>query len=330
MRRRQFITLLGCAAAWPLAARAQQLRRIGVLMNGAESEEVLRGNREAFVQTLRTHGWVDGQNLRIDVRWNDGIAERARARAAELVGLVPEVLFSASTTNLMALMRETRSIPIVFVQVSDPVVQGFVPGLTRPGGHITGFAAYEFSVGSKWVDLLKQMSPGLARIGVMFNPNTSPQTRHFLRAVEGAASALGVMAVAVEVREEAQIEPAIAGFAREPNGGLLLPTDSFTRLREQHIAELALHHRLPSISASADFASAGGLMFYGVGTVEHFRGMFRQAAGYVDRILRGAKPGDLPVQLPTKYHLAINLKVAKALGLDVPMSLLLMADEQIE
>ena len=259
-------------------------------MNGAESEEVLRGNREAFVQTLRTHGWIDGQNLRIDVRWNDGIAERARARAAELVGLAPEVLFSASTTNLMALMRETRSIPIVFVQVSDPVVQGFVPGLRRPGGHITGFAAYEFSVGSKWVDLLKQMSPGLARIGVMFNPNTSPQTRHFLRAVEGAASALGVKAVAVEVREEAQIEPAIAGFAREPNGGLLLPTDSFTRLRDQHIARAC---RTPP--PAVDFRVCRLRQCRRIDVLrrrhlEHFRGMFRQAAGYVDRILGAQSP----------------------------------------
>jgi putative ABC transport system substrate-binding protein len=218
----------------------------------------------------------------------------------------------------------------VFVQVSDPVAQGFVKGLTHPEGNATGFAAYEFSIGGKWVDLLRQMFPTLERIGVMANPDTSPQTRHFMRAVEGAAANFGVKVSALAVREEAQIETTIVEFARTPNGGLLLPTDSFTRLREDRIAALALRHRLPSICASVDYARSGGLMFYGIGNSDQYRAMWRQGASYVDRILKGVKPSDLPVQLPTKYHLSINLKTAKALGIEVPMGLLLVADEQIE
>ena len=338
MRRREFITLLGGAAAalplsWPSVADAQrsgQTRRVGVLMNGLETEPTLQSYLAAFVQALRALGWTEGQNLQVDARWNGGDAERARAYATELVALTPEVITCASTTNLSALQRATRSIPIVFVQVSDPVAQGFVLSLAHPGGNITGFSAYEFSIAGKWVDLLKQIAPDLVRVGVLFNPNTSPQTKFFLPSIEAATATLGMQTVPVQVRTPADIDPAIRSFADQPNGGLILPTDSFTRGREKLIVELAARYRVPAISASVDFPKNGGLMYYGGATIEQFRQHFRQAASYVDRILKGAKPADLPVQQTTKYSLVINLGTARTLELDPPMGLLLRADEVIE
>ena len=334
MKRREFITLLGGAvAAWPLGARAQQpgrVRRIGILMNNVATDPLYQSYVAAFVQALRDLGWVDGQNIHVDVRWNAGNAERARAYAAELIGLAPDAILSASTTNLIALQQETRSVPIVFLQVSDPVAQGIVPNLVHPGGNVTGFMNFEFSIGGKWVELLKQISPELVRVAVMFNPDTSPQTKYFLRSIEATALSLGVEVVTTPVRATADIEPVIESFSHQPNSGLILPTDSFTTVRSKLIADLTLRYRLPAISGNSDnFERASGLMYYGT-TTAGLKDQYQQAAAYVDRILKGAKPGDLPIQFATGFKLLINLKTAKALGLNVPNTLIGRADEVIE
>jgi putative ABC transport system substrate-binding protein len=324
------MTLLGGAVvAWPLVARAEQrTRKIGVLMNGAATEAALQSYVAAFVQALGQLGWTEGRNLRIDIRWNAGDAALARIYAAQLIGLMPDVILAASTTNLAIIQQATSTVPVVFLQVSDPVAQGFVASLARPGGNLTGFSAYEFSIGNKWLDLLKEAAPGLARVAVMFNPDTSPQSKFFMQAIEAAAPTLGVAAIAVPVRATADIEPAVERFASRPNGGLILPTDTFTRLRQKLIVDLAGRHRLPSIAANADFPKNGGLMYYGANI--DIAGHYRQAATYVDRILKGAKPGDLPVQRPDKYTFVVNLKTAKALGLTMPLPLLGLADDVIE
>jgi putative ABC transport system substrate-binding protein len=331
MRRRQFITLLGGAAAWPLAAHAQQasgMRRVGVLMTGVETDVAGQTYVAAFVQGLRDLGCIEGQNLRIVYRWNGGSAELARMHAAELVALAPDVILSASTTNLTALQRLSPTTPIVFTQVSDPVAQGFVLNLAHPGGNITGFSAYEFTIGGKWLDLLKQIAPATARVSLVFNPQTSPQSKFFLSSVEAAAPTFGVSVVAAPVHGVAQIEPAIQNFSRQPNGGLIFPTDSFTAVHRKLIVQVAAKYRVPAIYASVDFVRDGGLMRYGMDI--EYPDQFRQAASYVDRILKGAKAGDLPVQTTTKYSLVINLKAAKALGIELPMSLMLSANEVIE
>jgi len=331
LKRRDFITLLGgAAAAWPVAARAQSspVRRIGVLMNGTATDTTLQSYLAAFAQGLRQLGWIEGQNLRIDTRWSAGDAALARIYAAQLIGLTPEVILASSTTNLMVIQQATSTVPVVFIQVSDPVAQGFVTNVTRPGGNLTGFSMYEFAIGNKWLDLLKEIAPGLARAGVMFNPDTSPQSKFFMQSIEAAAPSLGVQASVIPVRATADIEPAFEHLARAPNGGLILPTDSFTNLRIELIADLAARHRLPSISAYDRFPKVGGLMYYGasINTLDQFQ----QAASYVDRILKGTKPGDLPIQRADKYTLVINLKVAKALGLTVPLPLAGLADQVIE
>jgi putative ABC transport system substrate-binding protein len=329
MKRREFIGLLGGAAVvYPLAARAQTVRRVGVLMNGAATETAQQSYLTAFIQELRQLGWTEGQNVRIEIRWSAGDAQLARIYAAQLIGLQPDVILAASSTNLIAVRDATSAVPVVFTQVSDPVAQGFVTSVTKPGANLTGFSQYEFSIGGKWLDLLKEAVPGLARVGVMFNPETSPQSKFFMRAVEAAASSLGVKAVMTAVRTTADIEPAFESFAREPNGGLMLPTDSFTRLRLNLIIELANRHRLPAIATTPVFPEQGGLMYYGSNV--NLPDQFRQAAGYVDRILKGAKAGDLPVQRADKYTLVINLKTAKALGLNIPLPLTGLADEVIE
>ena len=238
------------------------------------------------------------------------------------------MILASSTTNLTAVQQATNIVPIVFVQVSDPVTQGFVANVTKPGGNITGFSMYEFSVGGKWVDLLKEIAPGLARVAVMFNPDTSPQSKFFMRSIEAAAPSLGVHTITLPVRASADIEPAIETFAGDPNGGLILPTDTFTRLRQTLIVELAMRHRLPAISPYSDFAKDGGLIRYSAEV--NLPDQFLQAASYVDRILRGTKAGDLPVQRADKYTLGINLNTATALGLTVPLPLLGLADEVIE
>jgi putative ABC transport system substrate-binding protein len=333
MKRREFITLLGGAAAsWPLAARAQQagpMQHVGVLMNGVATDPARQSFVAAFVQGLRQLGWTEGHNLRIDVRWNAGDAELARTYAAQLIGLMPDVILAASTTNLTVIQQATSTVPIVFLQVSDPVAQGIVPNLMHPGGNITGYSDNEFSIGGKWVNLLKEAAPGLARVAVMFNPDTSPQSQFYMRAIEAVAPSLGVQPVAVPVRTTADIEPTLASFAREPNGGLILPTDTFLTLHYKLVADLAARYRLPAIGALSDFLKDGGLMYYGTPDI-HLADQFRQAATYVDSILKGAKPGDLPVQLRDKYTLGINLKTAKALGLTLPSGLLAIVDEVIE
>jgi putative ABC transport system substrate-binding protein len=333
MKRREFIALLGGAAGvspllWPHAARPQSVRRVGVLMNGAATETQPQSYMAAFVQELRQLGWIEGQNLRVDVRWNAGDAALARLYAAQLIGLSPDVILCASSTNLEVLRQATSTIPIVFTQVSDPVAQGFVRSVTKPGGNLTGFYQYEFSIGGKWLDLLKEAAPDLARVVVMFNPTTSPQSKYFMRAVEAAASALHVQAAILPIGATTEIEPALKGFASEPNGGLMLPTDTFTRLRQGLIAELTTRYGLPTISSNIDFPRDGGLMYYG--NSASLAETFRQAASYVDRILKGAKPGDLPIQAPTIYELIINLKIAKALGVTIPLPLSGLADELIE
>jgi putative ABC transport system substrate-binding protein len=256
MKRREFITLIGGAAAgWraPVHAQSEPPRRVGVLMNGAATEAAGQSYVAAFLQALRQLGWIEGQNLRIDVRWNAGEAELARAYAAQLLGFQPDVILAASTTNLEAIRQATNAVPVVFLQVSDPVAQGFVASVAKPGGNLTGFSQYEFSIGGKWLDLLKEATPALSRIAVMFNPETSPQSKFFMRSVEAAATSLGLQAVAVLVGATAEIEPALASFARQPNGGLMLPTDTFTRLRLRLIVDLANRHFLPSIATTIDF-----------------------------------------------------------------------------
>jgi putative ABC transport system substrate-binding protein len=247
--------------------------------------------------------------------------------AAQLIGLMPDVILTASTPNLTVIRQATNTVPVVFVRVSDPVVQGFVANVRQPSGNLTGFSSYEFSIGGKWLDLLKNIAPSLSRVAVMFNPDTSLQSKFFLPAMEAAAQTLGVQVIAARVRTSAEIESALAGFSRERNNGLALPTDGFTLAYQKLIADLAGRYRMPSIGAT-HFAHDGGLMDYGVSG--DYVGQFRQAAGYVDRILKGSKPGDLPVQAPTKYRLVINMKTAKALGLTVPAGLFAIADEVIE
>jgi putative ABC transport system substrate-binding protein len=328
MRRREFIAGLG-AAAWPAMAQAQQgdrVRRIAVLMNCVATNSRLQLYLTAFVEGLRQLGWNEGQNARIDVRWSAGDADLARTYAAQLIGLMPDVILSSTTTNLKVIREATSTLPIVFVAVTDPVVQGFAASMARPGGNLTGFTPYEVSIGSKWLDLLKQVAPDLARVAVMYNPETSLQSKFFMPAITSAARSLGVEATVAEVQKTGDIDPAIASLTRQPNGGLILPTDTFIDLRTPLIVERALRYRLPTISGqSGDFVKAGGLMYYG--TSANTAEQMRQAAGYVDRILRGAKPADLPIMQPSKFDLFINLKTAKALGLTVPETLLATADE---
>jgi putative tryptophan/tyrosine transport system substrate-binding protein len=330
MRRRDFINLLGgTLAAWPIAAHAQQasqMRRVGVLMNADPSNQASQRFLAALSDALRDRGWSNDRNFRIEIRWSGGDVKLMRSYAEELVGIDPEVMVCVSTANLDALRRVTRTIPIVFLQVSDPVAQGYVQNLARPGGNLTGFSAFEISTGGKWLDLLKRIAPAVSRVAVIFNPDTSPQSALFLRSIETAAPSSGAEVQAAPVHNEADLEAAIVRIARQPNGGLIFPTDSFMQTRIPRVIELCNRHRVPAIYAMPVFAENGGLMSYTVDFVEQFK----QAGDYVDRILKGAKPGDLPVQQPIKYKLVINLKTAKSLGLAVPTGLLNAADEAIE
>jgi putative ABC transport system substrate-binding protein len=330
MKRRTFIAGLGSAAAWPLAARAQQperMRRVGVLMNGDATGAEYQSYLAAFIQGLRQLGWTDGQNFHIDVRWNASNAVLAQTYAAELAGLMPDVIVAASTVNLIPVVQIARTVPIVFVGVADPVAQGFVASVGRPGGNLTGFSQFEFSLGGKWLDLLKQAAPSLTRVAVMFNPDTGPYSKFFMPVIEADAVSLHVQAMAAPVRDTADIEPALESFARQPNGGLMLLSDSFVVSRQSLIADLAGRYRLPSIAAALNFAKSGGLMDY---RPTNLAAQFHKAATYVDLVLKGSKPADLPVQAPTQYGLTINLKTAKALGLTIPETLLATADEVIQ
>jgi putative ABC transport system substrate-binding protein len=328
MRRREFITLLsGIAAAWPLAARTQQhaeMRRVGVLMNGDGTEPDLNADLVAFTRGLRGLGWIDGQNIHLDVRWNGGDAARARGLAIELLRLSPDAILTASTPNLTALLRQGPVMPVVFTLVSDPLGQGFVSNLAQPGGNITGFSQYEFSIGGKWIDLLKQMVPGLARVAIISNPDTTPA--FWLSSFEAAAPSLGVEVVAAPVHNTVDIEPAIENVSRQKNSGLIVPTDTFLRVHRQLLVESVARHRVPAMYFSRLFTEIGGLMSYEADA----ESQFKQAAVYIDRILHGDKPGGLPVQGPTKFSFVVNVKTAKTLSIEVPMSLLLNADDYIE
>jgi putative tryptophan/tyrosine transport system substrate-binding protein len=329
MRRREFITLLGGAATgWPIAARAQhggQMRRIGVLMSLAEHDPEDRRRRAAFQQALRELGWNEGGNLRVDYRWYGGDPARARVLAKELVDLQPDLVVATATAGVAALALQMRVIPIVFVAVSDPVGQGFVDSLARPGGNATGLTFFEFSVIGKMLDALKQIAPAVSRVALAFNPD-SLSNPPFLRAIEAAAPTLAVELIKAPMRDVGEIEAAIATAAEQGGSGVLFVPDPFTNAHRDLIVGLVARHRLPAIYFLRSFVAAGGLLSYGVDVND----LFRRAAPYVDRVLKGAKPAELPVQQPTKFELAINLKAAKALGLTVPPTLLARADEVIE
>ena len=330
MKRREFITLFGGAAAWPLATRAQQperIRRIGVLMGLPENDPDTDARLAGFREGLERLGWLEGHNIHIDYRFAPAGAQ-APVRAKELVALQPDVILANSTPVTAALQRETRTIPIVFTGVTaDPIGEGFVTSLARPGGNVTGLLLFETSINGKWLAMLKEIAPRLARAAFVFNPKTTPYYVYHLRAAEAAASSLGIELVFSPIgNTAAEIEGAIESFARVPNGGLLLLPDSNSILHRDLIIALAAQYRLPAVYSDRFFVAAGGLMCYSTNRVDQFR----QAASYIDRILRGAKPADLPVQAPTKYETVVNLKTAKALGLTVPPGLLVAADVVIE
>jgi putative ABC transport system substrate-binding protein len=328
MQRREFITLLGGAAAWPLAARAQQpdrMRRIGVLIAQGEDDLDMQGRLAGFQQGLERLGWSEGRNLHIDYRFAAGHADRFQPLAKELIALQPDVILAQSPPAVTVMQRETRAIPIVFADVSDPIGPGFVASLARPGGNLTGVISFEASITGKWLAMLKEIAPGLARVALVGNSKTS-SFDYFKRAGEATAPSLGIELLPNEVETAADIERVIDGLARLPNGGLVLPPDSTTIVHRDLVIALAARHRLPAVYSFRAFVAAGGLMSYSIDFVERYQ----RAAAYVDRILRGANPADLPVQAPTKFETIVNLKTAKALGLTVPPGLLVAADEVIE
>ena len=329
MRRREFIGALGSLATWPLMAHAQQTertRRVGVLINLSENDLEAQRLITVFRERLAELGWIDGRNLRLDYRWASGDVERVRTFAKELVKLSPDIIVGYATPSVLALQHETESIPIVFLSVTDPIGQGLVANLAHPGGNITGFSVFEFSLGTKWMEALKQIAPNLKRVTTIFNPKTAPYYSLYLSAIEKAASTLAVEPTVIEIHDDAEIERAINTLAREPDSGLIVMPDSFNMAHRQTIIAFADRHHLPAIYYFPLFATDGGLISYGPDEVD----MFRRTAGYVDRILKGAKVGDLPIQQPTTFRLVINRKTAKAIGIEIPVSLLARADEVIE
>jgi ABC-type uncharacterized transport system substrate-binding protein len=328
IRRREFIfTLGGAAAAWPVAARAQQgerVRRIGVLMYAAAGDTERQARLAAFAQALKQLGWSEGSNLRIDTRW--ATADDIRRQAAELVALAPDVLLAGDGTPTVApLLQETRTVPIVFVPAIDPVGAGFVASLAQPGGNATGFTIYEYSISGKWLELLKEIAPRVTRVAVLRDSAVASGIGQF-GAVQIVAPSLGVELSPVDVRDAGEMERGITAFARGVNGGLIVTGSALAIMHRELITTLAARHRLPAVFPARFYVTGGGLISYGPDILDQFR----RAAGYVDRILKGEKPADLPVQAPTKYELVVNLKTAKALGLDVPASVLARADEVIE
>jgi putative ABC transport system substrate-binding protein len=327
IRRREFIAGLGGTAAWPLAARAQQgdrVRGIGWLMAGDENDPAGKPAFAAFTQSLAGLGWTDGRNVRIHLRWGGADANRIQALAQNLVGLQPDIIVTAGTVATLAVQRARRTIPIVFVALVDPVASGIVPRLDRPSGNVTGFASYEPTLGGKWLELLSEIAPGLKRAAIMFNPD-SPAPSTFMPSVETAARSLKVVPTIAPVHSDAEIEAAIVALGREPGGGLVL-TDVFTFMHRASIISAAARNNVPAVHFQSAFVRDGGLLSYGTDPLD----TFRRAASYVDRILRGEKPGDLPVQFPTKFEMVVNRKTATALGLAIPPSILLRADEVIE
>jgi ABC-type uncharacterized transport system substrate-binding protein len=329
IRRRGFIGLLGGAAAWPLAARAQQgerVRRIGVLIGFAENDPEAQAFVAAFREGLQRLGWMEGRNVRIDTRWAALDAEATQRFAKELVALQPDLILSQTTPTTAALLQQTRTIPIVFANISDPVGSGFVASLPQPGRNATGFINLEGSMGGKWLELLKEIAPRVGRVAFVFNPATATYAEYYLNPFKAAAASYAVEANAAPVHDTSGIETVISTQAREPNGGLIVMPDSFISFHRAEFTLLAARYRLPAVYPHRLFAEIGGLLAYGTDRPD----LFRRAATYADRILKGAKPADLPVQLPTKFQLVINLKTAKALGLEVPPTLLFRADEVIE
>jgi putative ABC transport system substrate-binding protein len=328
MRRRQFIAGLVGAVAEPLAARAQQgdrVRRIGVLMGFDENDPVPKPRISAFTQALADLGWTDGRNVRMDFRWGGNDINRIRALAQELVGLQPDIILTMGATATVAVQRETRTIPIVFGTTNDPVASSIVPRLDRPSGNITGFGGLEPSLGGKWLELLSEIAPGLKRAASMFNPDTAPASA-FMPSFETAARSLKVEPIIAPVHNDVEIETAIIALGRQPGGGLIVLGDVFTTAQRAPIILAAARNNVPAVYPQSFYARDGGLLSYGVDQVD----LYRRAATYVDRILRGAKPSELPIQLTTKFEMIVNLKTAKALGLTVPQSILLRADEVIE
>jgi putative tryptophan/tyrosine transport system substrate-binding protein len=327
MRRRDFISLLSGTALWPLAARAQQhekMRRIGVLMNSAADDPDGQARLTGFLQGLQEFGWSAGRNVRIDFRWAKFDDDRRRY-AAELVALTPHVIMASTSVSVAFLQQASRTVPIVFAAVTDPVGQGFVASLARPGGNTTGFALYEYGIGSKWLELLKEIAPGVMRVAVLRDPTVSYASGE-LGAIQAAAPSFRVEVSPLGARVASEIEPGIDAFARGSNGGLIVLGTTMTTANRDMIIRLAAEQRLPAVYPGRYYVTDGGLVSYGPDRID----LYRRAAGYVDRILKGEKPADLPVQVPTKYELVINLKTAKALGLEVPPSLLVRADEVIE
>ena len=325
--RREFITLLGSAAAWPLAARAQQERnrRIGVLVPAVADDPIWQARLGAFLQGLALLGWTIGRNVRVDTRWGTPNAGEIRRQAAELAALAPDVILAGGASTMEPLLQATHTVPIVFTLGNDPVGSGYVDSLARPGGNATGFMTYEFSIAGKWLQLLKEIAPGVTRVAVLRDTSQAFATSMFAT-MQAVAPPLGVEVIPVNMRNGAEIERSVESFARVANGGLI-PVSSAAAVRHRDlIIALAARHKLPAVYWDRFFVDAGGLMAYGPDLVDQFR----QAAGYVDRILKGEKPADLPVRAPTKYDLTINLKTAKALGLEVPPMLLARADEVIE
>ena len=329
--RREFVAGLGgLAVAWPLAARAQQserMRRIGVLIGYAESDRQGQAFVAAFRDELQKLGWTEGRNIRIDTRWvAPGDAESRQRSAKELVALQPDLILSHGTPNTATFLQQTRTIPIVFAAVSDPVGSGFVASFPQPGGNVTGFMNMEPTMASKWMELLKEIAPRVARVGLLFNPATAPYAQSWLNPFKAAGASFGVQGVAAPVNGTSELETVVAALASEPNGGLIVMPDTFTTAHRAQIAALAARHRLPAVYPFRFFAEQGGLLSYGTDLVHDFR----RTATYADRILEGVKPSELPVQSPVKFELVINLKTAKALGLTISQSILMRADTMIE
>jgi len=328
MKRREFITLLGgAAAAWPLAARAQaeRVRRVGLLMGYPEGDVEGQASAAAFQRRLEELGWTEGRNVHIDTRWAGADPNKARTFAKDLVAIAPDVIVPSTNLVTAILQQETLTIPIVFVLVGDPVGSGFVATMARPGGNLTGFSVFEPAIGGKWLEIFKEIAPNISRVGFILHPET-PVNIGFLRAAEAAAPSLGVKIIALGVHNAAEIERAVTEFAADSNGGLIVAPHAVTVGNRDVIIRLAARYRLPAIYGPRHYATSGGLISYGPNPIDPFS----QGASYVDRILKGAKPGDLPAQFPTKHELVVNLRTAKALALDVPPTLIARADEVIE
>jgi putative ABC transport system substrate-binding protein len=329
MRRRDVIAMLGgVAMVWPQAVNAQsdRMRRIGVLMAVAEDDPDVRLGLNAFLQSFREFGWVEGNNFVIEYRWGGGDTGRIATHAKELVALSPDIILAHSTPPVVALLKETRSIPIVFLTVTDPVGQGLVASLARPGGNVTGFSVFEISLGTKWLEVLKEIAPDISRATIIFNPSTAPYYQLYLRAIGERAASFAIEPVPIQVHNEVEIEEAISAAGRKQAGGLFVLPDSFNVVHRSLIIKLAAQYHLPTIYYFRYFATDGGLISYGPDEID----LFRRAASYVDRILKGANPANLPVQQPSKFELVINLKTATALGITIPQSLLYRANEIIE